>query len=411
MVAEKLEDIADVTAGTSPKGELINSDGVGLPFFQGSKEFGELVPRAERYTEHPVRTASEGDVLVGVRAPVGKVNLSPFDCAIGRGVMAVTPKNQSDGKFLFYFLRYLEGKWDALGSTGSIFENLSASVLRAVEIPENLDRPKIGEVLYDLDLKIENNKLLARTLESTAQTIFRSWFVDFDPVKAKMAGKTPLGMDADTAALFPDSMEEHELGLLPSGWKTSSLGDLVELVGERPKAGGATLSAAYVPIDQISSKSIFLKNWLSGEEAKTSLVSFQQGDVLFGAMRPYFHKVCLAPFAGTTRSTVFVLRPRDSRLQMFSLMQMFAESTIEFATNNSSGSTIPYATWKGVLEHVRVVVPPPPLLHRFQELAENLVKAGYGFLKENETLSRLRDELLPRLISGELEIPEEMLAA
>jgi type I restriction enzyme S subunit len=411
MVAERLEDIADVTAGTSPKGELINSDGVGLPFFQGSKEFGELVPRAERYTEHPVRTAREGDVLVGVRAPVGKVNLSPFDCAIGRGVMAVTPKNQSDGKFLFYFLRYLEGKWDALGSTGSIFENLSASVLRSVEIPENLNRPKIGEVLYDLDLKIENNKLLARTLESTAQTIFRSWFIDFDPVKAKMAGEAPVGMDAETAALFPDSMEECELGPLPSGWKTSSLGDLVELVGERAKAGGATLSAAYVPIDQISSRSIFLKNWLSGEEAKTSLVSFQKGDVLFGAMRPYFHKVCLAPFAGTTRSTVFVLRPRGSRLQMFSLMQMFAESTVEFATNNSSGSTIPYATWKGVLEDVRVVVPPHPLLDRFQELAESLVKAGYGFLKENETLSRLRDELLPRLISGELQIPDGMLAA
>lgn len=411
MVIEKLEDIANVTAGTSPKGELINSDGIGLPFFQGSKEFGELAPRPERYTEHPVRTASEGDVLVGVRAPVGKVNLSPFDCAIGRGVMAVTPKNQSDGKFLFYFLRYLEGKWDSLGSTGSIFENLSASVLRSVEIPENLNRAKIGEVLYDLDLKIENNKLLAQNLESTAQRIFRSWFIDFDPVKAKMAGEEPVGMDAETAAIFADSMEEHELGLLPSGWKTSSLGDLVELVGERATAGGATLSAPYVPIDQISSKSIFLKNWLSGEEAKTSLVSFQQGDVLFGAMRPYFHKVCLAPFAGTTRSTVFVLRPRDSRLQMFSLMQVFAESTIEFATNNSSGSTIPYATWKGVLEDVRVVVPPSPLLDRFQELAENLVKAGYGFLKENETLSRLRDELLPRLISGELEIPDEMLAA
>jgi type I restriction enzyme S subunit len=90
---------------------------------------------------------------------------------------------------------------------------------------------------------------------------------------------------------------------------------------------------------------------------------------------------------------------------------MFAESTVEFATNNSSGSTIPYATWKGVLEDVRVVVPPHPLLDRFQELAESLVKAGYGFLKENETLSRLRDELLPRLISGELQIPDGMLAA
>lgn len=89
MTFEKLESVANVTAGTSPKGELINSNGVGLPFYQGSKEFGDLYPAVERHTEFPVRIASEGDILISVRAPVGEVNIALENCAIGRGVMAV----------------------------------------------------------------------------------------------------------------------------------------------------------------------------------------------------------------------------------------------------------------------------------------------------------------------------------
>lgn len=327
-------------------------------------------------------------------------------------VKAAVLKDGASSDFLYNVLRVRKYRDKAAyASTGSTVRRIPISALRNLEIPipSTSQQTQIVSLISAFDRKIDLNQEMASTCEDLAQTIFKSWFIDFDPVHAKARGEQPVGMDEKTAALFPDSFEDSELGLLPNGWRTSRLGNLVGLVGERATVGVDTLAAPYVPIDQIDSRSIFLKNWLSGEEAKTSLVSFQQGDVLFGAMRPYFHKVCLAPFAGTTRSTVFVLRPREPRLQMFSLMQMFAESTIEFATNNSSGSTIPYATWKGVIEDVRVVVPPHPLLDKFQELTESLVKAGYGFLKENEALSRLRDELLPRLITGELEIPEELL--
>ncbi len=427
MVAERLEDIADVTAGTSPKGELINSDGVGLPFFQGSKEFGELVPRAERYTEHPVRTAREGDVLVGVRAPVGKVNLSPFDCAIGRGVMAVTPKNQSDGKFLFYFLRYLEGKWDALGSTGSIFENLSASVLRSVEIPENLNRPKIGEVLYDLDLKIENNKLLARTLESTAQTIFRSWFIDFDPVKAKMAGEAPVGMDAETAALFPDSMKESKLGEVPFGWRVVGAGEIASttiggLWGADDSGDGRSSSyyclrgtdlddlkgaglAERTPVRwdkaenigkrQSANNHVLIGGSGAGPVGK-SLLWDSSIDALFDS--PVIYSNFVKRFETSTQA--------EATFLYFLLQEMLVSGEIfEYV----GGTSVPNLLDKTLLQSKIFVIPPEPLLRVFDALYRAALQIRYS--GQSRYLAQLRDALLPRLISGELQLPEEMLVA
>lgn len=393
MVIEKLEDIANVTAGTSPKGELINSDGIGLPFFQGSKEFGELVPRPERYTEHPVRTASEGDVLVGVRAPVGKVNLSPFDCAIGRGVMAVTPKNQSDGKFLFYFLRYLEGKWDSLGSTGSIFENLSASVLRSVEIPENLNRAKIGEVLYDLDLKIENNKLLAQNLESTAQRIFRSWFIDFDPVKAKMVGEAPVGMGAETAALFPGSMEDSKLGEIPAGWAVRDVESILvrEKVRSLPKTTPLQVTGPTMVLEQGG-------NVFGGfcDQVPTVSASDEEPRFVFGDHTCQMRLVTV-PFS--VFPNVIVLRA--------------VEANIYWAFLATSGLQ-KFETYRrhwSELAVKKVVLPPRPLTELFGHHISSFYALVDELERQNGLIASLRDALLPRLISGELEISDQLLAA
>jgi type I restriction enzyme S subunit len=138
--------------------------------------------------------------------------------------------------FIFYFLKNLQGKWDSLGSTGSVFENLSTNALSSVDLPSGLNREAIGKILFNIDKKIASNNALSKTLEDTAQTIFKSWFIDFDPVKAKMVGEKPAGMDAATAALFPESMEESELGLVPKGWEVLPSTDFFEVLsGGTPK--------------------------------------------------------------------------------------------------------------------------------------------------------------------------------
>jgi type I restriction enzyme S subunit len=141
-----------------------------------------------------------------------------------------------------------------------------------------------------------------------------------------------------------------------------------------------------------------------GEEAQSSLTRFRKGDLLFGAMRPYFHKVAIAPFDGTTRTTVFVLQPRQADDFSFATLLLHDAKTIDYATNHSTGSTIPYAVWQGSLEWMPIVLPPAVVRRSFDRTARALLDRIPPVFFANRTLAALRDALLPKLISGELRL-------
>ena len=161
---KKISEIATVVSGTSPKGGDINDAGLGVPFYQGSKEFGSLHPRPERFTEHPVKTALAGDILISVRAPVGRINIADTDCAIGRGVMAVRPKNPADQTYLAAVLGAMGAEWDSHASDGTMFSNLSKPGLENMKIDWPEDRGLIGELLDALTGKIEANRQLVDSI-------------------------------------------------------------------------------------------------------------------------------------------------------------------------------------------------------------------------------------------------------
>ena len=419
MTFEKLGDIALITPGTSPKGDLINSTGLGLPFFQGSKEFKELYPVPERYTEHPVKVANSGDVLISVRAPVGEVNFAREDCSIGRGVMSVRAKKKSEQMFIFYFLKNLQGRWDSLGSTGSVFENLSTNALNSVDLPSELNREAIGEILFNIDIKIASNNALSKTLEDIAQTIFKSWFIDFNPVKTKMAGEKLAGMETAIASLFPDSMEESELGLIPKGWRVGSLGEIADLQG-----GYAFKSSSWtesgVPVIKIGSvKPGFVDlTQVSYVDAPTaeaipddyripagSLVVGLTGYVgQVGLVRTH-HPVPLV----NQRVAKFKLKSGEWKIPFIycftrgekfkGIVEELATGTAQQNVSNSQILSIPMAIPN---EHIREMFD-----NSFKPFFQEIINLA----DENESLKSTRDALLPRLISGELQIPEEMLAS
>jgi type I restriction enzyme S subunit len=167
-----------------------------------------------------------------------------------------------------------------------------------------------------------------------------------------------------------------------------------------------TRQLPYVPIDCITSESIWLTTSKSGNEAKSSLVLFEENDILFGAMRPYFHKVCLAPFSGTTRTTAFVLQPIVESDVSFALLLLSEKSTIDFATQHSVGSTIPYAKWKGYLEAMPVVMPPKTVRNEMHAIVWPMIEQMKKAYFENRALSEVREALLPKLVSGELSVTE-----
>ena len=402
----------------------------GVPFYRG-KEVSQLargeMTTAELYISEDVyndvisRTGPiyPGDILLTAVGTLGnpyqvKDTDLPFYFKDGNIVWLRNFSKQINSAYLFYWLNSEYGRRKVLDTAiGSTQAALTITGLGSIPIncPSLAQQTAIVKILSAIDQKIANNNALSKTLQDIAQTLFKSWFIDFDPVKAKMAEEKPAGMDAATAALFPDSMEESELGIVPSGWKVTKLSSSLKLHKSTVKAGASTESVPYVPVDQIGAKDIFLKNSMPGSAAKTSLVSFRKNDILFGAMRPYFHKVVLAPFDGTTRTTTFVLRVINSNYLSHSLFTVNQENAVAFATNNSQGTTIPYAVWNNSFEDFPMVLPPEPTAKAFNDLVLPIIEYGYSLIAQNRSLVEIRNGLLPRLISGELQIPDEMLAS
>lgn len=354
-----------------------------------------------------------GDLVISARGTVGILGQCKMRTSFNQSNYGLRAKSSlSNNDYLYYALKY--SKQALLGDThGGMFDTITRDTLDRllIPVPTLKVQEQIADLLGSIDAKIAANNEISKTLEDIAQTIFKSWFIDFDPVTAKMAGEKPKGMDAATAALFPDSMEESELGLIPDGWKVVQLNSILKLNKSTVKAGPSTESVPYVPVDQIGAKDVFLKNSLSGSEAKTSLVSFKKDDILFGAMRPYFHKVALAPFDGTTRTTTFVLRAINPEYLAYSLFAVYQDEAVAYATNNSQGTTIPYAIWKNSFENYPIALPPERIAKAFNDLVIPIITFGYSLIAQNQKLVAMRDDFLPRLISGQLQIPEEMLAS
>jgi type I restriction enzyme S subunit len=314
----------------------------------------------------------------------------------------VRGNDAADTRFLMYSLAATDISGYLTGSTMPKLTqgNMNRIPLRTPSLPE---QRAIAHILSTLDEKIELNRRMSETLEAMARALFKSWFVDFDPVRAKAEDRDP-GLPQPLADLFPDSFEDSELGEIPRGWEVGVLGDVLVQRVDRCSPSDETRSRPYVPIECIAANSLLLAESKPGEEAQSSLTRFREGDLLFGAMRPYFHKVAIAPFDGTTRTTVLVLRPRQADDFSFAALLIHDDKTIEYATNHSTGSTIPYAVWQGSLETMPIVLPPAVLRKAFDETVRSLLNRIPPVFFANRTLAALRDALLPRLISGELRV-------
>ena len=248
---------------------------------------------------------------------------------------------------------------------------------------------EIAAILSAYDDLIENNTRRIQILEEMAQNIYREWFVHF-----RFPGHESVRMvDSGT-----------ELGNVPEEWGVSILEEIVSNIKETTKSGNHLSGRKYLPINLITPKSLALKEFESWENAKSSLILFQESDILFGAMRPYLYKVAIAPFLGVTRSTCFVLRPREDDYYSYAVMTMFQDSTIEYSDKHSRGTTIPYAAWEGSLSNMPILLPPIYILRKFNEIVKPMLDYIQTFMASYNNLSQTRDFLLPKLVSGQIDV-------
>jgi type I restriction enzyme S subunit len=395
--SHQLVDLASFKYGKFlPKSELQDS---GFPVFSGYGVVGFL----------PSYQFSDPQLLIVCRGEggTGDVKMSPSTCSITNLSIVISPNEDKVSKeFLYWALKASDTHQLRTGSAQAQIVIGSLNNFK-VSVPDDKGvQVEIASILDSLDDRIALLRKTNATLEAIAQAMFKSWFVDFDPVHSKQQAIAPKDMDEVTSAHFPDGFEESILGLIPSGWHIGTLGDILSLRNERVKPSSDTALLPYVPIECISSKVPFLENFKSGDEANSSLTLFKKGDILFGAMRPYFHKVCITPFDGVTRTTVFTLKARNEKCSAYALVLAFQESTIQYATQHSEGSTIPYAKWNGSLEKMPIVIPNNALQEIYSDIVSSLIlKANQG-IQQIQTLTSIRDTLLPRLISGQLRLQE-----
>ena len=317
-------------------------------------------------------------------------------------------------KFLYQFLTSSEiTKWlqHLAESRSGTFPQITFDQVATLELPlpPVAEQKAIAAVLGALDDKIELNRRMNATLEAMARALFQSWFVDFDPVRAKLDGRPPAALDPATAALFPEHLEETALGHIPTGWTAGKLGDIGTNSRRGVQPGDIAPNTPYIALEHMPRRCIALGDWDDSADVASGKSAFKKGEILFGKLRPYFHKVGVAPFDGVCSTDILVLAPKSPEWFGFLLGHASSDELIQFTDLASTGTKMPRTNWSDI-SSFKVALPPKPIAAAFTRIIQPMLDRIHANLHQSRTLATLRDTLLPKLLSGELSLPAAMLA-
>lgn len=328
---------------------------------------------------------------------------------LNQHIFRVQPNSDLADGFFFQLLKYLRPNFVNIArnkqTTG--LGHVTKRDLQAITIalPTLDEQKRIAHILGTLDDKIEINREMNRTLDELARTLFRSWFVDFDPVRAKMEGRQPEGMDAATAALFPDRLVDSELGPIPQGWEWTTVEDVVEINGSSIRASDEWESIRYIDISSTKEGEISEPTqYLKGEEPSRARRRLRHGDTALSTVRPdrrsYF--LALDPDDDLIASTGFAVVTPQSVPWSFLHSALTLDSVFERLGSLADGGAYP-AIRPNVIGSLPIAIPVRNLLDIYHQNAAPLFELASLNRAESRTLSNLRDTLLPELLTGGLD--------
>ena len=357
---------------------------------------------------HDTARAKGPGVTVGRSgASIGVVSYTENDYWPLNTCMYVTDFKGNDPRFVYYFLQTVDL---AAHNSGSAQPSLNRNYIYPIDIvvPRPADQREIAALLGALDEKIELNRRMSATLEEMSRTLYRSWFVDFDPVHARALGQSPTHMDAATAALFPDSFGPNGL---PKGWEISTIGEVAETVGgATPKTkepafwDGPHRWATPRDLSKLDQPVLFETDRTLTEAglAKISSGLSPAGTVLLSSRAPIGY-VAIAQIPVAVNQGFIALRETDriSSVEAY----FWVQSNMDAILANANGSTFQEISKKN-FRPLPYVVAPESVRSAFRDLAGTWFDRVAGLCAESANLAALRDALLPRLMSGELRIRE-----
>ncbi|WP_374436897.1 restriction endonuclease subunit S [Inhella sp.] len=334
---------------------------------------------------------------------------------IQKALHRIRPKSSLDNYYLYYWFCHA-AKADLLEPhfTGTTIKHLTGKALAALQVP----LPPIAvqaamvDVLRSLDDRITLLRETNATLEAIAQALFKSWFVDFDPVRAKLAGRAPEGLDEATAALFPDSFEDSELGEVPRGWTVRPIGDCVETVGgatpdtkkeefwEPAEFAWTTpkdLSGATAPVLTETERRLSASGL-----AKIGSGLLPVGSLLMSSRAPIGY-LAITDLPVAVNQGYIGMLPGGVLPPLY--MLRWCEANMEQIKGRANGSTFMEIS-KKAFRPIPAVVPTSDAIDAFSAIAQPLFNRVIANERQARSLATLRDTLLPRLISGQLRLPE-----
>lgn len=418
----KLSDLGEVNRGRSRHRPRYAEHLYGgpYPFLQTGdikSSGGRINSYQQTYSEAGLaqsRLWPAGTMCITIAANIAETGILEFPACFPDSVIGfIADESRCDIFFVEYMFRHLKRHIQHQAS-GSVQDNINLGTLEKLQfpIPPLGEQKAIAHILGTFDDKIELNQQMNRTLEAIARAIFKSWFIDFDPVRAKMDGQQPAGMDAETAALFPDEFEDSALGQIPKGWEIKPFQSIVSV------KDGTHSSPKVAEVGYALVTSRHLKNGYLDFDS-TYLISEQD-----------FHEVnkrskvdkndILITMIGTVGNLFFVdyekinfaiknvgLFKTSEKPELSEYLYCYLKSSnIEnHLAIRQSGTTQSYITLK-ILRNIPVILPPSKIIKNFRNNVLSLFQKMTSNREESNYLTSIRDTLLPKLLSGEIRVKD-----
>ncbi|MFZ4616680.1 MAG: restriction endonuclease subunit S [Rectinemataceae bacterium] len=353
------------------------------------------------------------DVVLSRRCNPGETAYVPLgvEFALGQNLVLL----RADGKKVYPpFLRWLvrgDEWWNQINknlNVGAVFDSLRCADVPKFEltIPPLPEQRAIASVLGALDDKIESNRRTSRALERLARAIFRAWFVDFEPVKAKAAGASSFpGMPQEAFDALPSRLVESELGMVPESWEVGTMGAIGIQKRSQLQANRIAPGTAYIGLEHMPRHSIALSEWGTADSIESAKSEFEKGDILFGKLRPYFHKVGIAPLNGVCSTDIVVLSPKKTEAAAWLTMVVSSDEFVSHANQTSAGTKMPRTNWKD-MANFPIVIPASIVRDAYQQLFEPVIGIIHHGISESHKLASFRDYILPKLLSGQVRVSD-----
>lgn len=395
-----LSELGTIVGGATPSTKITSFYDGNIPWLTPkdlSVNDNKYIFRGERnITEEGFKSCSckmlpKGSILFSSRAPIGYVAIAANDMCTNQGFKSVIPNDETDSEFLYYLLKYNKNNIASQGS-GTTFAEVSGKTMKEIEVvvpKEKDDQRLIASILSSLDRKIELNNKINADLEEMAQAIFKNWFVDFEPFKD---GK------------FVNS----ELGMIPEGWKVGRLTDVIKLMpGGTPKTSeplywdNGTIPF-FSPKDVSGLYCFETEKHITEAGLNKCSSNLYPKDTIFITCRGTVGKVCLTACNMAMNQSNYAIKAMDGYSQYY--VYYLVKSVVERLIKKSNGAVFSAITSKDFDEEI--LIPSKKAVEDFTNVIDGFFRRIVTIGSENSHLSLLRDTLLPRLMSGEIEVPE-----